>query len=58
MARSSHKCLGQDSRIGKVIESYLGLNRAKENTLVTFLQRLTKAVQIGVTDLEAIESSF
>ena len=33
----------------------LGLNRARENPLVTlfFLQRLTKAVQVGVTDPEA-----
>ena len=46
MLRTGFK--NQERELSHILE----LNRVRENLLVTFLQRLTKAVQMGVTDPE------
>ena len=40
-------------QLGKWIESYTGVKRGQGEPFINFLQRLTKAVQTGVTDPEA-----
>ena len=53
MPHSSLKCLGQDSRTRKRIESYTKVKQGQRKVFSDFLQKLTKVVQIGVTDPEA-----
>ena len=45
--------MGQDSDLGKRIESYTRVIQGQRELFSDFLQRLTKTVQIGVTDPEA-----
>ena len=51
MPHSRLKCLGQDSRTRKRLESYIRAKQDQREPFIYLLQRLTKAVQIGVTDL-------
>ena len=48
MPQSSLKYLGQDSRTRKKTESYTMVRQGQREHLTDFLQRLSKAVQIGV----------
>ena len=53
MPQRNLKCLGQNSRTGKQIESYTRVKQHQREHFTDFLQRLTKAVQIEVTDPDA-----
>ena len=53
MPYSNLKCLGQDSKIRKQIESYTRVEQDQREPFSDFLQRLTKAVQIGGTAPDA-----
>ena len=50
MPQSSLKCLRQDSRTKKKIESYTRVRQGQREPFTDYLQGLSKAVQIGVTD--------
>ena len=53
MPYSSLKGFGQDSGTGRIIESYFKVKQDPKEPFSDFLQRLTKAVQIEVTDPDA-----